>query len=175
MHLSSKSRIIGTLLFVAFAGVFLSHGGENEGAEVLIVNAGTTSKLAVTPGSNAVLSACEEALKTAPRVTKLAVTEATIAAIKRNTWSVEIRYKKTKDFKIGELNRTVTLDRILIPLSGSYAETSDHKRYVTIFYGNGRFEHGPFSNSAATYDSIVAALKSAGISEPANSDARLGR
>lgn len=136
----------------------------NGGVQITFVDKGRVTKLAESSETCDLVAACEEALMSSTNVTRLGVSEATISGIKKADASIEISYPKAREFTILAFNRKLIIDRILIPVSGDYAETTDKKKFVVVFYGNGRYEHGPYSNSAAFYDRIARALYKAGIS-----------
>ena len=58
--------------------------------------------------------------------------------------------------------RTVRLDRLLIPLSGRYAKSRTDETYVTVFYGVGGYDSGPYTNSGEFQERIHALLGSMG-------------
>jgi len=135
-----------------------------DAVQITFVDKGRTTNLTEAPNANDLITACEEALTGATNVTKLGVSSTTMNTIRKRDSSIEVRYPKPKDLTITAFNRRMVIDRILIPLSGEYAETIDQRRFVTVFYGKGRYEHGPYSNSAAVYERIEKALSKAGVS-----------
>jgi hypothetical protein len=86
--------------------------------------------------------------------------------IKRNTISVELLYDAPRTVSLGKRGahvRTITLDRILITLSGKYGRTRGESAFATVFYGLGAYGAGPYTNSGPILDSLTKDLRGAGL------------
>jgi hypothetical protein len=140
-----------------------------ERVQVFLHNRGTTS--AIDPGAThfkALVEACEESLTSSDpgRMLREAVFPETIEKIKSEELSIELVFPRPQDFEIGKSKgraRSVRLDRMLIPLSGERAETATGK-YVTIFYGVGRYGPGPYTNESRFQEGLRKLLKDMGYS-----------
>lgn len=93
------------------------------------------------PGAIKLKTVIEEILITADDMLREAVFEDTIQKIKNHESAVEIIYENSREFQISAYQRSIKIDRILIPLSGYYSSRT------TIFYGNKGYSSGPYVNS----------------------------
>jgi len=97
---------------------------------------------------------------------KEAVFPETIENIKSEELSIELVFATPQAFEIGKSKgsaRSGRLDRMLIPLSGERAETATGK-YVTVFYGTGRYGPGPYTNEGQLQKRLRRLLKDMGYS-----------
>ena len=85
---------------------------------------------------------------------KSGVTDDTIKALKRSELCVEVNFRTTKKISIGALDRVVSVDRILIPLSGEYAKSGSGENLVTIFWGNRKYDLAPLRAPSVFYDRL---------------------
>ncbi|HEX9871659.1 MAG TPA: hypothetical protein VGC99_24270 [Candidatus Tectomicrobia bacterium] len=101
------------------------------------------------------VSRCEAQMRTADTMLKLAVTPQLIANLRRQEVTIEIRYSQPQTFIISFNGQTVEPMRILIPLTGEFAQG-----VTTIFYGRDQYAHGPYRNSQGQHEisTVVAKL-----------------
>lgn len=138
-----------------------------EQVQVLLHNRGTTSAIDPrTTGFKALVEACEESLTSSDpgRMLKEAVFPETIEKINSEESSIELVFARPQNFEVGKSKgpaKSVRLDRMLIPLSGERAETATGK-YVTVFYGVGRYGPGPYTNEGQFQEKLRRLLKDMG-------------
>lgn len=156
---------IGVLFFIMNyvlrqhdATYFLS---QNNQAKIILHKQGKSRELKLTPPEyDDLLVICEEALTSSSSMLKQIALPSMIDKFKTQEVSVEIIYPKSKQLQIGRDQssvRDVTIDRLLIPLSGEYAETPKQK-FVTVFYGVGQYDGTPYTNSEAYHQKIAKIL-----------------
>lgn len=88
------------------------------------------------------IASVESSIKMSNSILRLAVGKQTIRSLKKSGLSIEFIYRKEVQFAVSELGKTFTIDRILIPLSGSLSGAG-----TTIFYGKKKYLSGPLVTS----------------------------
>src|SRR5260370_14080966 len=117
---------LGTIVFVsALSNMGWSEDtpGATNDIDVSVVDHGHVEH--VKHGSYAfkqLLEISEEALGSAKDMFRLSVLPEMIQDVKSKELSVEISYKTPKVFRVAYNGRVLRVDRVLIPLSGAYAE-----------------------------------------------------
>lgn len=164
-----KLTLVAILAIILTAVLWRFQTRSPQQVQVLLHNRGTTSMIdPKATGFKALVEACEETLTSSDpgRMLKEAVLPETIEKIKSEEISVELVFEAPQDFQIGKSKgpaKTVRLDRMLIPLSGDRAETPTGK-YVTVFYGVGRYSPGPYTNEGQFQEKLRGLLKDTGYS-----------
>ncbi len=103
----------------------------------VVVHANGEARRVDEPGSaEAVRQLCEAKLEEATDLLKLAVQRSLIDRLRLDEQAIEIFYPRPATLTIR--GRQVTIDRLLIPLTGDFAGTR-----TTIFYGDGEYASGP--------------------------------
>jgi hypothetical protein len=101
----------------------------------------------------------EDALVSAKDMFRLSVLPEITEEVKANALSIEIVYKTPRTFTVAYSGRVVRVDRVLIPLSGAYAETSSGEVFVTVFYGLGGYSSGPYNNTREYHKRLMAVVE----------------
>lgn len=97
------------------------------------------------PETQKIIEICEEQLKQADGILRLAVASTLIESIKNNDAALEIIYRNPKTFFITFNKNNVEADRLFIPLTGDFAGG-----LTTIFHGRGSYAAGPYRNKDGT-------------------------
>jgi hypothetical protein len=95
--------------------------------------------------ASGLVALCEAQARSAGSVLRLAVSADTIAAQRREALALEILYPAPRQFVMAAGNRSLTVSRLLIPLSGELSGSMS-----TIFWGNPNYESGPLRNALGT-------------------------
>jgi hypothetical protein len=88
---------------------------------------------------------CEQQLRDADDLLKLAVTPQTIRRIQATEVALEIRYRTPPTLQVAANGLTLRPLRLLIPLTGELAGS-----VTTIFHGRNAYDAGPYRNRAGT-------------------------
>lgn len=111
-------------------------------AAIVVHDHGRQTRLTLdSPKARELAGRCEEQLRTADSVLRLAVTPQRIQEILDKEVAVEVLYGSTATFTVSFGMREIKIRRLLIPLTGELAG-----EVTTIFYGNKRYEAGPYRN-----------------------------
>ncbi len=97
------------------------------------------------PEAAELISRCEDQLRTADGMLRLAVTSRRIEEIRRSVKAVEILYSKPAAFTLSHSGRKVEVQRLMIPLTGELAG-----EVTTIFHGKEAYGAGPLRNRRGT-------------------------
>lgn len=152
----SLALLLVTLLFAC------AHPRKEE-LRLLLHNRGKVTTISQkSPQFKALQTEMETTLTSAPDMFRLAVQTELIADIKSKQVALELLYPAEKSFTIVKTNKKVTLDRLLIPLTGDYAEAAQKKKFVTLFYGVRAYGSGPYTNDGKHQDTLRALLAKAG-------------
>jgi hypothetical protein len=89
-----------------------------------------------------------ELLKNTFEMLRVYVDEETITAIKNHDHCIEVNYKSKKEFNSGFLGK-ISLNKILIPLSGDYSGNTD-KNLVTLITGEDSYSSGPLMTEGSS-------------------------
>ncbi len=105
---------------------------------------------------------CKKAINTAQGEVPLAISADSVSKLKSNETLVEIVFRSPTP--VTPLNKNFDVIRLLIPLSGDYAENGENI-YTTIFYamptaGSSVYVSGPFRNSAIYQNNLRALVSS---------------
>lgn len=94
----------------------------------------------------ALVKRCEEQVESSDGVLRLAVEEHLIKELMANETVVEIVFDEVRTYRVASRNRSVDLNRMLIPITGDLAG-----EVTTIFYGKGSgYSSGPLRNAAGS-------------------------
>lgn len=117
----------------------------------VVVHANGEAHRVDEPGTaEAIRQLCEVKLESATDLLKLAVQRSLIDRLRQDEQAIEIFYPRPATLTIR--GRQVTIDRLLIPLTGDFAGAR-----TTIFYGEGDYTSGPAINPTSPDDLAEAA------------------
>jgi hypothetical protein len=100
------------------------------------------------PAVQGLVALAEERLHSADNLLRLAVTPGLITGIQQSELVIEFRYARPHTLEIPFRKKTITLERLLIPLTGDFAEG-----VTTIFLGYPEYAAGPY-RSKGTPDQL---------------------
>jgi hypothetical protein len=143
-------RILLTLLVTVGIGWAVARMQEKSQVTVVLHQGGRATTIAKNgPAVDAVVQEVEAQLRSADGVLRLGVTPELIEQLEKDEIVVEIQYRDPPSLIVGFNKNTVRPRRLLVPLTGDYAEGM-----TTIFHATKEFDAGPYRNSKG-----VAALK----------------
>ncbi|MHA1685788.1 MAG: hypothetical protein ACTSYD_05180 [Candidatus Heimdallarchaeaceae archaeon] len=115
----------------------ISHRKSENGYNVVLYKSGI--KLKTHDNTNQLLSYIESTIIDPDDIYELIVTDDLIDQIKRNESAIEIVYGRKRQFTINKVDK-ISIKRILIPLSGRFAENGA----IVFFCGFPEYSSGPY-------------------------------